>query len=184
VDIEPELSGKISTTARLTKEQVSMINTAVKLGYFQSKPRFVLDAMRDLDVRMTKDLLNLIPEILSRYVHPLDRYDALKSAMMKIYLDNSGYKENRTGKPTELINLVFPKSFYAIGAANAKLYLDIDNLQDWVDVAIYFKLREFAQYILDSQKVTKIMKDELGKSTEKVSEDDVQDILKKTGYLK
>ena len=170
-----------TSTVRLSQNNLERIDKYIESGFYPSRSRFIMESIRDIFIRLTRDQTLLFPEINSRCNTGAQIKDAMTVAIKKIYLERTGYLEFEEDKPTEIVGLTANRNFLQMAVKHIGSSLSMDGLQAVATFCIFAKLDELDRY---SDMVHKAQNDYdlFDELLNSLSEDDYAEILKKIGY--
>ncbi len=135
------MAKSFSTTVRLTEADAERCDALVSAGLYPSKPRLVLDAVRDLYIDMQRDLA-LFYSRLEPDATALLAETATSEALRAAYLEGTGFAGTGRGKPSVTINLKDAHGLLVPASAFIKEKLDIPDLFTVCSLALFLKLPE------------------------------------------
>lgn len=171
---------RISTTVRLSVDDNDLIDQMIMMGFYPSKPRFVMEAMRDALIQLTTVVYQLQPEVNKRYETESEKQIAMKTTLRKLFLEDSGYSLRKKVKPVKQINLNFDNNFYSVFISTMDKMLGLNDLQEMSNFSIFIKLKELMQYV-EKGLSCKVNIPGISIQCDPPNEEDVTDILKKSG---
>ena len=179
VIVKPSLIS-ISTTVRLSINDNELISQMIMMGFYPSKPRFVMEAMRDTLIQLTETVYQIQPEIDKRYKTDSEKQIATKTTLRKLFLEDSGYLLRKRVKPEKQINLNFDNNFYSVFTSTMDKMLGLNDLQEMANFSIFIKMKELMQYI-EKGLSCKLNIPGISIQYDPPNDEDVTDILKKSG---
>jgi hypothetical protein len=177
-------SGGFSTTARLSVADAAEIDDFVQNGYFPSRSRFVIEAIRDAAIEIDRDLNAIYGVIVNDDSELIDTLATAIVALQKKYLEKTNYNTLKKEKPVVQVNITGDYTFmnYCIDTIKDKLRLK--DLQEAVSFAVFLKLtdmREVKSVILSLTEYNKkLNENELAK----MPADKAEQILIKAGIIR
>lgn len=177
-------SGSYSSTARLSASDARQINEFVEAGYFPSRARFVIEALRDTAMKFVRDQDVMYDALLELDQPLVDSLGMITNAMRRLYIEKTGYDKKEKEKPVILVNITGHDTFMNYAIDTIKDCLGFKDLQDVVSFVVFLKIKEVTEFKNNVESLTSKQGQLNTKALSKLPPDKVEEFLIKTGMLR
>lgn len=170
-----------STTVRLSDYETKCIDEFIIAGYCASRARFVQDAMKNFNIKLTRDLLKILPTVKEKYDDPIDRLNITKESLKLRYSLSTSLENLAREKPKTQVNINLSVTYLEYTLNNVKFYLDIDTLQEALRFVISLEIDDMQQYLHQAAELEKMFPKVFGRRRYFIEAEDINNILVESG---